>query len=65
VGGGLLRFTITAFTSIFIIVDPLGNVPVFLGLTGDYDEERRRQASRTASLTCFGVLSAFSVAGPE
>ncbi len=63
-GGGLLRFTITAFTSIFIIVDPLGNVPVFLGLTGDYDEERRRQASRTASLTCFGVLSAFSVAGP-
>jgi multiple antibiotic resistance protein len=64
VQAGVWDFIITAFTSIFIIVDPPGNIPVFLGLTGDYDDERRRHAARTAALTCFGVLSLFAVAGP-
>lgn len=63
-GDGLFSFTITAFTSIFIIVDPPGNIPVFLSLTSDYDEVRRAQAGRTAALTCFGVLAVFALAGP-
>lgn len=61
---GLLGFTITAFTSIFIIVDPPGNIPIFLSLTSDHDSQRRAQAIRTASLTCFGVLASFALAGP-
>ncbi len=62
--GDLFGFTITAFTSIFIIVDPLGNIPIFLGLTSECDERRRGHVSRAAALTCFGVLSAFTLAGP-
>jgi multiple antibiotic resistance protein len=60
----LVNFAITSFASIFIIVDPPGNIPVFLSLTGDYDERRRRRVSRAAALTCFAVLSAFTLAGP-
>jgi len=61
---GLVNFAITAFISIFIIVDPPGNIPIFLSLTSDYDDTHRKRAGRTAALTCFAVLSAFALAGP-
>jgi multiple antibiotic resistance protein len=63
VSDGLLDFAIKAFTSIFIIVDPPGNIPIFLSLTSGYDDDHRRRASLMASLTCFGVLSLFAVGG--
>ncbi|MCW7077165.1 MAG: MarC family protein [Candidatus Syntrophoarchaeum sp.] len=59
----LQMFFLTAFTTIFVIVDPIGNVMVFLSLTEDKDSgERRRIAGRTA---IFGslVLLIFAIFG--
>ncbi len=58
-----VRFSLIALSSIFFIVDPLATVPSFLVLTGGYKPEKRRQMAKQAAWTCFGVLSAFALAG--
>jgi len=43
--------------SLFVIVDPIGNIPLFLNATERWAMERRIRAARTAALTVFIVLS--------
>jgi multiple antibiotic resistance protein len=59
----LLQFALVAFTSIFVLVDPIAAVPAFLAMTGDSDRARRRHMAARAAWTCFIVLLTFSVAG--
>ena len=49
--------------SLFLIVDPLGNIPIFLSLTRELGEEERWRTFRTAIITGFSLLLVFSVAG--
>ncbi|MGH7507623.1 MAG: MarC family protein [Longimicrobiales bacterium] len=58
-----LQFAVLAFTSLLAIVNPLGAVPMFLALTGNYDRARRRATLRRAILTSFAVLIAFTLLG--
>jgi multiple antibiotic resistance protein len=58
----LLQFSFVAFTSIFVLVDPIAAVPTFLVMTHG-DESRRRKMALRASWTCFIVLSIFAFAG--
>ncbi|MEM2464845.1 MAG: MarC family protein [Candidatus Bathyarchaeia archaeon] len=51
--------------SLFIIVDPLGNIPIFIGLTEGLREKERRKVFRTATITGFILLLAFAVAGNQ
>ena len=55
----LLKATI----SLFIVVDPFGNIPIFVGLTSDMDSERRARAFRMAVITGFILLMIFAIAG--
>ena len=55
----LLKATI----SLFIVVDPFGNIPIFVGLTSDMDSERRSRAFRMAIITSFILLMIFAIAG--
>ena len=60
----LLQFAFVAFTSIFVLVDPIAAVPTFLAMTGDKcDRGRRRHMAVRAAWTCFFVLLTFSLAG--
>jgi multiple antibiotic resistance protein len=59
----LLQFALIAFTSIFVLVDPIAAVPTFLAMTGDSDPRRRRHMAVRAGWTCFVVLLTFSLAG--
>jgi multiple antibiotic resistance protein len=59
----LLQFGLIAFTSIFVLVDPVAAVPTFLAMTGGSDRKRRRHMAVRAAWTCFGVLLLFSLAG--
>ena len=59
----LLQFSLIAFTSIFVLVDPIAAVPAFLAMTGDSDRIRRRHMAQRAAWTCFVVLLTFSLAG--
>ena len=68
VGGNL---DLVAFTSdlikmviaLFIVVDPLGNVPIFMSLTENMDKPQRRRTFRLATLTGLILLAFFSVVG--
>lgn len=59
----LLQFALIAFTSIFVLVDPIAAVPAFLAMTGGSDRARRRHMAARAAWTCFVVLLTFSLAG--
>lgn len=59
----LLQFGLIAFTSIFVLVDPVAAVPTFLAMTGGATRQQRRHMAARASWTCFLVLLTFSFAG--
>lgn len=75
-GGGRLReyvsrmnsadpgFALLAFTSMLAIVNPLGAVPVYAALTGDFTRERRLATLRVAIITANTALFAFAIGGP-
>lgn len=52
-----------AALSLFAIVDPLGGLPVFLGLTRGATESERRRVFRIAVVTAFLLIVAFALVG--
>lgn len=59
----LLQFALIAFTSIFVLVDPVAAVPTFLAMTPVSGRARRRHMAVRAAVTCFIVLLTFAIAG--
>jgi multiple antibiotic resistance protein len=60
----LLEFSLLAFSSLFVIVDPIAVIPAFLAITpGDTPAQRERMA-RIACLVMTGVLLVFAISGP-
>jgi multiple antibiotic resistance protein len=53
----------SAFVTLFVIMDPIGTVPLFLSLTGGYSADRVRRAARQAVLVSFVVISVFAFFG--
>src|SRR3954469_20163906 len=59
----LAHFSVVAFTSIFILVDPFAAIPAFLVMTAYDDTARRRRMAKRAAWTCLIVLGSFGIAG--
>ncbi|MBU5423903.1 MarC family protein [Cellulomonas hominis] len=57
------RLLSEVFITLFVIMDPPGTVPIFLGLTGAMTRQQRNQAARQAILVAFGVILVFAVFG--
>jgi len=57
----LIRATI----ALFIIVDPFGNIPIFVGLTENITEAQRKKTFNTAMLVAFVLLLVFAFTGRE
>jgi multiple antibiotic resistance protein len=57
------RLLSEVFITLFVIMDPPGTVPIFLGLTGAMTRQQRNRAARQAILVAFGVILAFAVFG--
>jgi MarC family membrane protein len=53
------------FVTLFVIMDPLGTVPVFLSLTSAMSSPARRKAARQAVLVALGVIVAFALFGQK
>lgn len=53
----------TSFTTILVIQDPLGAVPIFLSLTSRQTDTQRRASARQATLVAFAVIVAFALFG--
>ena len=58
-----LRLLSEVFITLFVIMDPPGTVPIFLGLTGTMTRQQRNRAARQAIFVAFGVILAFAVFG--
>ena len=54
-----------AFVTLFVIMDPLGTVPVFLALTAGRTGRSRARAARQAVLVSLGVIVSFAVFGQQ
>jgi multiple antibiotic resistance protein len=54
-----------AILVLFIIVDPFGNIPIFMSLTEKMPENQKRKVFNTATLVGFILLLAFAFAGQE
>ena len=52
-----------AFITLFVIIDPPGIVPVFLGLTRGYPEGQRKRLAWQAATVAFAVIVVFAVFG--
>jgi multiple antibiotic resistance protein len=50
---------------LFIIVDPFGNIPIFMGLTEKMTEPQKRKVFNTACLVGFILLLVFAFTGQE
>jgi multiple antibiotic resistance protein len=53
----------SAFVTLFVIMDPVGTVPLFLSLTGGYERRQVSRAARQAVLVSFVVISVFAFFG--
>ncbi|MGI8791905.1 MAG: MarC family protein [Acidimicrobiales bacterium] len=56
---------IRTFVTILVIMDPLGNVPIFLSLTKRMDRAQRNRAGRQAIFVATVVILAFAVFGQQ
>ena len=58
-----LNYFITAFTTIFVIVDPPGNIPMFIALTESLNHELRERVSKRATLIGATLLVVLAISG--
>lgn len=56
-------FFVSAVMAIFVMADPFGNIPVFLGLTGGMSGTERRYVITKASAIATAILLVFALAG--
>ena len=59
----LLSFALLAFSSIFILIDPITVTLVFVSLIRDVDRTHQRAIARDASLYALAILLVFAVGG--
>jgi len=57
------RLVIEVYVTLFVIMDPPGTVPIFLGLTSSFTAKQRKAAARTAIFVAAGVILAFAAFG--
>lgn len=58
-----LEFAISAFMTLFAIINPIGNIPIFEALTEDFPSDVKKKVARNAMLYTMAVLLVFGLAG--
>lgn len=59
----LFEYTVLAVVALFLIINPLSTVPVFLSITPGESPAARARTARMACMVATGVLVAFAAAG--
>lgn len=58
-----MAFLITAFATLFVVIDPPGLIPLFIALTPGMSPAQRRAIGLRACLVAIGILTLFGLAG--
>ncbi len=56
-------FLITAFATLFVVIDPPGLIPMFIALTPGMPAAKRREIGLRACLIAIGILTLFGLLG--
>ena len=56
-------FLVTSFATLFVVVDPIGLVPMFIALTNGKTVQRRLEIAVQAVLVAGGLMTLFGLAG--
>jgi multiple antibiotic resistance protein len=56
---------ITSVIALFVVIDPIGNIPLFIAFTKNLKKAEHKTLSKTAILTAAGLLLLFGVAGTQ
>ncbi|MDE6440335.1 MAG: MarC family protein [Bacteroidales bacterium] len=59
----LFVFGLSVFASLFAIINPIANVPIFMGVTSGASEASCRKVAKTATVTAFCIVLAFVLIG--
>lgn len=59
----LANFALSTITAFFAIMNPIANIPIFMGLVEGETNEQKRRISRTATTTAFAIGVAFILFG--
>jgi multiple antibiotic resistance protein len=59
----LLSFTLSTLTTLFVVVDPLAAVPLFLSMTAMNPPSHKRRTAARAALATAIILGSFAAAG--
>ena len=58
-----LNLFATSFTTVLVIPDPLGAIPIFLSLTSRQSTDERKRSAREATLVSLAVILVFAIFG--
>jgi multiple antibiotic resistance protein len=58
-------FMVTAFVTLFVVIDPIGTVPIFVALTQGLTQARRRAIALRACVIAAILLALFGLAGED
>lgn len=58
-------FYVTAFVTLFVVIDPIGTTPIFMALTQGMPRARRRAVGIRACLLAMTILFLFGLLGEE
>jgi multiple antibiotic resistance protein len=58
-------FFVFSFTAIFLIVNPLGILPIFIGLLEGFSKKDRQEIIKKATILAATVLAVFTAAGDQ
>ncbi len=53
----------TMLAGFFAIMNPIANIPIFLGLTDGYSAQARRRVALRSTLIAFATVAVFTVLG--
>src|SRR3954471_18826243 len=60
-----LNDLIKSTIALFVVIDPIGSVPLFIALTEKMGKEERKSVSKVAIITAAALLVVFAVAGTQ
>lgn len=61
----MTEMLVSAFVTLFVIIDPIGLAPLFIALTRGMTVEERMRVARRAILVAFVILAAFGLFGQK
>ncbi|SHJ65325.1 multiple antibiotic resistance protein [Rubritalea squalenifaciens DSM 18772] len=59
----LLTYGLLAFTSFFTLINPIGAMPIFLGLTSELESKERIRTAKKSCIAAFIIICSFALAG--